>query len=117
MISCLPRVHVIFSLSPVERVSSDESSLLQLVMPGESAAVLVSPTVPSWQFGDFLNQIFDIWIRRDVERVIVQMFEVALAAWMGQPRFCVFIRQRAATLLPQVEWRSLQLRPLCLSRA
>jgi uncharacterized protein len=84
----------------VERVSSDESSLLQLVMPGESAARLASWTVPSWQFGDFLNQIFDIWIRRDVERVIVQMFEVALAAWMGQPRFCVFIRQRAATLLP-----------------
>lgn len=69
----------------VERVSSDESSLLQLVMPGESAARLASWTVPSWQFGDFLNQIFDIWIRRDVERVIVQMFEVALAAWMGQP--------------------------------
>ncbi|MBK4714972.1 MULTISPECIES: anaerobic sulfatase maturase [Tenebrionibacter/Tenebrionicola group] len=69
----------------VERISSDASSLLQLVMPGESAAQLAPWTVPSWQFGEFLCQIFDVWVRRDVNNVYVQMFEVALAAWLGQP--------------------------------
>lgn len=69
----------------VERLSNDASSALQLVLPGESAARLAPWTVPSWQFGDFLSQIFDLWVRRDVERVSVQMFDVALAAWAGQP--------------------------------
>lgn len=69
----------------VERVSTTESSVLNLVLPGESAATLAPWTVPSWQFGEFLNHIFDVWIRRDVGRVSVQMFDVALAAWTGQP--------------------------------
>ncbi|BBQ80959.1 regulatory protein [Raoultella ornithinolytica] len=69
----------------VERLSNDASSALQLVLPGESAARLAPWTVPSWQFGDFLRQIFDVWVRRDVERVSVQMFDVAMAAWTGQP--------------------------------
>lgn len=74
----------------VERMSTDNSSVLNLVMPGESAATLAPWTVPSWQYGEFLNQIFDIWVRRDVDRVYVQMFDVALAAWTAQkPILCV----------------------------
>lgn len=69
----------------VERMSTTESSVLNLVLPGESAASLAPWTVPSWQFGEFLNHIFDVWIRRDVGRISVQMFDVALAAWTGQP--------------------------------
>lgn len=69
----------------VERMSTTESSVLNLVLPGESAAALAPWTVPSWQFGEFLNAIFDLWICRDVGRVSVQMFDVALAAWTGQP--------------------------------
>lgn len=69
----------------VERISNNESSVLQLVLPGESAAKLAPWTVPSWQFGEFLCQIFDVWVRRDVDSVYVQMFDVALAAWAGQP--------------------------------
>ncbi|MGC7977045.1 SPASM domain-containing protein, partial [Salmonella enterica] len=70
--------------------STDNSSVLNLVMPGESAATLAPWTVPSWQYGEFLNQIFDIWVRRDVDRVYVQMFDVALAAWTAQqPVLCV----------------------------
>lgn len=69
----------------VERMSTEASSVLNLVMPGESAATLAPWTVPAWQYGEFLKQIFDIWIRRDVEHVYVQMFDVALSAWTGQP--------------------------------
>jgi uncharacterized protein len=43
------------------------------------------------QYGEFLCAIFDEWVRRDVGRVFVQIFDVALAAWSGQrPGLCVF---------------------------
>jgi uncharacterized protein len=37
------------------------------------------------QYGRFLTSIFDEWVRRDVARVFVQTFDVALAAWAGAP--------------------------------
>jgi uncharacterized protein len=44
-------------------------------------------------YGDFLIAIFDKWVRRDVGRVFVQIFDVALAAWLGQePALCTFQR-------------------------
>ncbi len=43
------------------------------------------------QYGTFLTTIFDEWVRRDVGRVFVQIFDVALAAWTGQhPGLCIF---------------------------
>ena len=43
------------------------------------------------QYGVFLTTIFDEWVRRDVGRVFVQIFDVALAAWSGQrPGLCIF---------------------------
>lgn len=43
------------------------------------------------QYGDFLNAIFDEWVRRDVGRVFIQIFDVALNAWMGLPSpLCIF---------------------------
>jgi uncharacterized protein len=43
------------------------------------------------QYGDFMIQIFDEWVRRDVGRVFVQLFDVALAAWLGEgPGLCIF---------------------------
>ena len=42
-------------------------------------------------YGRFLSTIFDEWVRRDVGRMYVQMFDVALGAWLGQPgALCVF---------------------------
>jgi uncharacterized protein len=43
------------------------------------------------QYGAFLVAIFDEWARRDVGRVFVQIFDVALAAWCGlRPGLCIF---------------------------
>ncbi|MBN1249125.1 MAG: anaerobic sulfatase maturase [Anaerolineae bacterium] len=48
-------------------------------------------SVTARQYGDFLIGVFDEWVRHDVGRVFVQIFDVALAAWMGQrPGLCVF---------------------------
>ena len=43
------------------------------------------------QWGRFLITIFDEWVRRDVGRVFVQMFDAALASWVGAPpAMCIF---------------------------
>jgi uncharacterized protein len=42
-------------------------------------------SVRSEQYGRFLISIFDEWVRRDVARIFVQTFDVALAAWAGAP--------------------------------
>lgn len=48
-------------------------------------------SVSAAAFGAFLIAIFDEWVRRDVGRISVQMFDVAMAAWLGEPRgLCVF---------------------------
>ncbi|MCB0064508.1 MAG: anaerobic sulfatase maturase [Caldilineaceae bacterium] len=42
-------------------------------------------------YGRFLCDIFDEWVRHDVGRVFVQIFDVALAAWVGErPGLCVY---------------------------
>lgn len=52
---------------------------------------LTGRSVTGRQYGDFLIAVFDEWVRHDVGRVFVQIFDVALAAWMGQrPGLCVF---------------------------
>jgi len=48
-------------------------------------------SVTGRQYGDFLIVIFDEWVRRDVGRVFVQIFDVALAAWAnGRAGLCIF---------------------------
>ena len=36
-------------------------------------------------YGRFLVDVFEEWVRRDVARVYVQMFDTALANWVGEP--------------------------------
>jgi uncharacterized protein len=41
-------------------------------------------------YGRFLIDVFEEWVRHDVARVYVQMFDTALANWVGeQPSMCV----------------------------
>jgi uncharacterized protein len=37
------------------------------------------------QYGRFLIDVFEEWVRRDVGSVFVQLFDVALANWAGEP--------------------------------
>jgi uncharacterized protein len=56
---------------------------------------LTGTAVTTWsvsgeQWGKFMKGVFDIWVRRDVGRVYVQMFDSSLAAWLGEkPSLCV----------------------------
>lgn len=81
----------------VERNAANSQNGLWLAPPPdhEDAAALDSQVTP-WsvrpgEYGAFLIQIFDEWVRHDVGRVFVQQFDAALANWAGQPSgVCVF---------------------------
>ena len=48
-------------------------------------------SVSGRRYGEFLIAVFDGWVRRDVGRVFVQIFDLALGVWLGQPSsLCVF---------------------------
>jgi uncharacterized protein len=48
-------------------------------------------SVTARQYGQFLIDVFEEWVRRDIGEVYVQMFDVALANWYGEPSgLCVF---------------------------
>lgn len=46
-------------------------------------------SVNSEKFGQFLNSIFDEWIRADVGKVYVTTFDIALGSWLGQHNACI----------------------------
>ena len=48
-------------------------------------------SVKADQYGRFLISVFNEWVQKDVGRVFVQIFDVALAAWAGAPPgICAF---------------------------
>jgi uncharacterized protein len=56
-------------------------------------------SVKAGQYGQFLCSIFDQWVRNDVGRVFVQLFDVALGNWMGLgSSLCVFAEKCGAAL-------------------
>ena len=64
---------------------------------------VLSPVTP-WsvdanQYGTFLCAIFDEWVRHDVGATFVQLFDVALANWMGLgSSLCVFAEKCGAAM-------------------
>lgn len=57
----------------------------------QTGNVVTNRTVNASKYGQFLNTIFDEWVRQDVGNVFIQMFDVALGAWLGQPGgLCIF---------------------------
>ncbi len=59
----------------------------------QSGEIVTERSITAEQYGSFLTTIFDEWVRRDVAQVYVQMFDVALANWVGAPSgLCVHSR-------------------------
>ena len=51
------------------------------------------------QYGRFLIDVFEEWVRNDIGEVYVQMFDVSLANWFGEPpSLCVHSRTCGAAL-------------------
>jgi uncharacterized protein len=73
---------------------------LRLIAPDFSGAAKVAPwSVEPRQFGQFLCAIFDEWVRKDVGRCFVQLFDVSLESWCGmEASLCIFRKQCGAAL-------------------
>jgi uncharacterized protein len=52
--------------------------------------LITERSVKAAQYGEFLTTIFDEWVRRDVGKVYVQLFDVTLGSWIGQHSLCIF---------------------------
>jgi uncharacterized protein len=93
----------------VERVKDDRSSDggIDLCHPVErygstsSCRIETSPlSVKPEQFGGFLAEVFDEWVRRDVGNVFIQNFDTALASWCHLPaQVCIFQQVCGSSLI------------------
>ena len=78
-------------LLPLANVGWSEQDGGERPLYTQSGSQITDRSVNAQKYGDFLIAIFDEWVRHDVGCVYVQMFDVALGAWLGQPGgLCVF---------------------------
>lgn len=74
----------------VERKESEEKTSI-LSGPNETFTGVTEWSVSPIEYGQFLNDIFDTWLRQDVGSTCVQTFETTLASWItGSSNICVF---------------------------
>ncbi|MBO4444114.1 MAG: anaerobic sulfatase maturase [Bacteroidaceae bacterium] len=63
----------------------------QIVPPGTEGATLMPYSVSAEEWGTFICSVYDEWVRNDVGRIFVQLFDVTLAQWCGMPStLCAF---------------------------
>lgn len=77
----------------VERMFThqDGRHLVSLAQKGEGE--LADFSVSPEQWGNFLCTIFDEWVREDVDRYYIQLFDSILANWIGeQPGVCTLAK-------------------------
>ena len=55
----------------------------------QEGSLVTERSVNPEKFGRFLNAIFDEWVTRDVGKVYVTTFDIALGSWLGQHNACV----------------------------
>jgi len=61
---------------------------------GSAKDSVIEWSVHPQQYGRFLIEVFDEWLKADVSKVFVQIFDQALTAWTHQePGLCIFRRQ------------------------
>ena len=79
----------------VERIRKNNDSSLKLATAADADEdVEMAPfTVPAEKWGKFLCDLFDEWIKEDVGRFFIQIFDSTLANWIGeQPSVCTMAK-------------------------
>jgi uncharacterized protein len=76
----------------VERLQAHTDGRL-LAAPSQTGVQMMPYSVTPQQWGNFLCRVFDLWVREDVGKFFVQIFDATLANWMGvQPGICTMAR-------------------------
>lgn len=78
----------------VERIRKNNSQMKLATAKEEDHEVeLAAFTVDAGKWGDFLCAVFDEWIKEDVGKVYIQIFDSTLANWVGeQPGVCTMAK-------------------------
>jgi uncharacterized protein len=76
----------------VEREAVSEDENLKLVLPDfKDDAQVTEWSVDPLQYGNFLCEIFDDWVKKDVGKIFIRIFEVSLESWFGlKQSLCIF---------------------------
>ena len=73
----------------LKRIGSTFMQFIPIVEPKGEGGVSYR-TVSPRQWGNFLNTIFDLWIKQDLGRIFIQYFETIVGIYAGYPSsFCV----------------------------
>jgi uncharacterized protein len=78
------------TLLPLANVGWSERDGGERPLYVQQGNLVTERSVKSEQYGRFLIDIFEEWVRRDVGSVYVQLFDVTLGSWVGQHNLCIF---------------------------
>ena len=78
----------------VERLTRHEDGRTLASLADKDEISLSEASVVPEQWGYFLCAIFDEWVRKDVGKIFVEIFDCTLANWMGiSPGICVYSKE------------------------
>lgn len=73
-----------------DRIKTSFIQLIPIVELDDKGSV-TDRSVSGDQYGSFLTQVFDEWVKQDVGKVFVQIFDNALGKWLGvKGGLCIF---------------------------
>ena len=78
----------------VERLTRHEDGRTLASLADKNEISLSEASVTPEQWGYFLCAIFDEWVRKDVGKIFVEIFDCTLANWMGiSPGICAYSKE------------------------
>ena len=78
----------------VERLTKHEDGRTLASLADDREIPLADASVTPAQWGNFLCTIFDDWVRHDVGKMFVEIFDCTLANWMGVlPGICAYSKE------------------------
>ena len=78
----------------VERLTEHEDGRTLASLADDREIPLADASVTPQQWGNFLCAIFDDWVRHDVGKMFVEIFDCTLANWMGVlPGICAYSKE------------------------
>ena len=78
----------------VERLTRHEDGRTLASLADKNEIPLSEASVTPEQWGYFLSAIFDEWVRKDVGKIFVEIFDCTLANWMGiSPGICAYSKE------------------------
>ena len=78
----------------VERLTRHEDGRTLASLADKNEIPLSKASVTPEQWGYFLCAIFDEWVRKDVGKIFVEIFDCTLANWMGiSPGICAYSKE------------------------